>query len=67
MADTGNHKLRLVTDDRVETLLGPDSGLRRPEGVTVVGETVYVASTGTDQVLRCSLDGSDCEEFVVRP
>lgn len=55
VADTGNHRLRLVSDERVKTL--GVAGLNAPEGVTEVREgLVLVADTGNHRLVMVDLD-----------
>ena len=42
------------------------AGLRRPEGVAVLGDAVFVADTGNDRILRVNLESGESEELELR-
>ena len=68
VADTFNHKVRRLSPSRrsVETLLGPEDGVRLPGGLAVHGTRLFVADTGAHRILRADLESGQCEEFPVR-
>lgn len=67
VADTYNHAIkRLRTNDaELETIVGAAAGLCWPEGVAVDGETLFVADTGHDRILRVDLPSGAIEELAL--
>jgi sugar lactone lactonase YvrE len=54
IADAENHLIRLYDpkDGSIKTILGRDTKLNRPHGVTVHGGWLYIADSWNDRVLR---------------
>lgn len=54
IADAENHLIRLYDpkDDSIKTILGRDTKLNRPHGVTVHDGWLYIADSWNDRVLR---------------
>lgn len=56
VADTGNNKIKKISNGKVETLV---EGLNSPEGVHLKGSTVYFLDTGNNALKKISVNGGN--------
>ncbi len=61
VADTYNSKIKRVVPERLEsqTFIGPGAGLDEPGGLSLAGNTLFIADTNNHRVMVAELDGGD--------